>query len=417
MASTGNARAVALGQVVRPHASQPRVKLTARSGRALPGPDQGAERVYRDLVQPGLALVVDHAGRRSYICTGRTTAGRGFRLRIGDALAIDLADARKAARVILGAAACGRDPGAERREQRAARRAAKRPPADDTPAPGPTLQQAVDAFLTASEGRLRSSSWWSYKSSLYRLAVPALGSRAVAEITRQDIDALHAAVTAGSGATCANRLRSVLSAVFSHAERAGLVTGNPCRGSARHRERDRERVLTPAELGRFLEAARARQDPAGTLLQFLLLSAARKGEVLAMTWGDVDLDGATWTKPATSTKRGSAHRVPLAPEAVGILLQLKQFEPGERVFNVSASGLQRRFVETCRVARIEGLRLHDLRRSAASMMAEAGVPLPVVGSLLGHRPGSVITARVYSRATNAGERAGAAALGQLLRAT
>jgi integrase len=416
MASIRNARAPAPGQdtVVRLPIRQPRVKLTARSVRNLPGPAQGRERVYRDQQQPGLALVVDRRGRRTFIVTGRTTSGRTYRLRVADALAVDLGDARRAARAILGAAACGRDPGHERRAERAARRAARRPPADERSAQS-SMREAVSAFLRARERDLRPASWWSYRSALERLALPVLGERPIAEIERADIDRLHAAVTSSSGPIQANRLRSILSGVFSFAERQGLVATNCVRGSILHRERDRERVLSPDELRRFLEAARARPDVAGRLIEFLLMTACRKGEALAARWRDFDLDGASWGKPPSSTKSGRTHRIPLSAEAVELLLALGPGSPEARVFGISGSTLQRAHHAVCREAGIDGATLHDLRRTAATLLCAAGVPMPTLGRLLGHAPGSTITTRIYARSTNAAEVDAAAALGKLLR--
>jgi integrase len=404
------ARASGQAVVVRLPIKPSRVKLTSKNALALPGPGQGDARMFYDLQVPGLALMITSTGHRTYIVTGRTVAGRSFRLKLGTVGAITVADARRAARAILGKVALGHDPAVERREAReahcAARQAARAP---ITPARGTTIREAAERFLRARERTLRPSTWWSYKSVIERLVLPELGEREIASITAADLDRLHEVVTASAGPVSANRCRAIVSALLAHAGRPGMT-----RGTARHREAERERVLDRRELAALLAAARARGDAAGTLVVFLVLTACRRGEAVAAKWQDVDLDRALWRKPASSTKSGRAHSVPLAPEAIALLRELGPGEPSERVFGCSASALQRAFVRSCAEAGIVGARVHDLRRTSATMMAEAGAPLPVVGKLLGHAAGSTITAKVYARSTSAGEVDAVGALGSLI---
>jgi integrase len=421
MATAPNAAGLAAGQatIVRLPVKPSRVKLTARNVLALPGPSQGSERMFYDSDVPALALRISSSGHRTFVVTGRTGSGRSFRMKLGDARSITPAAARRAAQAIMGKIALGQDPAAERRlaraERRAARQALEAPPAADAVEPVVTLGAVVIAFLTAAEARLRPSTWWSYQSTLRRLVLPVLGTKAIIEITRADLDQLHATITRTAGPVCANRCRAILSGVFAQAERNEVIARNPVRGSARTRERDRERVLPPVEIARLLAAARAREDDAGRMIEFLLLSACRKGEALAMVWRDLDLPGNTWTKPGASTKAGRDHRVPLSSEAVELLRSLGPGEPHERVFSTSGSALQRAFRSCCRAAGIVDARLHDLRRTCATLLCAAGTPMPTVGRLLAHAPGSAITSRIYARSTSAAEIEAVAQLGKIVQ--
>jgi integrase len=413
MTAISSAAALAVGQVVRLPVKPARLKLTNKNVLALPGPDQGTERVYYDVSQPGLALRVTSTGQRTLCAVGRTIIGRQFRLKVAKAGSLEVAAARKAARAILGQVALGADPGADRKAVRAAARARR---SATSPEVGVTLGELALRFLRDREGALRASSWWSYRAQLHKHVLPAIGGMPAREVTTQIIDSLHTQISAASGKVAANRVRAVLSAVFSHAVKAKLLERNPVAGSAVHREKARERVLRPQELREVLSAARARGDVAGDLILFLAMTACRRGEALAARWCDFDLEGGTWTKPAMSTKSGKDHVVPLAPEAIALLRNLYSFRtgfPSDRVFPISPASLQRAFRRCCEVAGVPDARIHDLRRSAATAMAMAGAPMPVVGRLLGHAPGSAITARIYARSTSEAERTAVAALGRL----
>jgi integrase len=414
MATAPNAAGLAAGQatIVRLPVKPSRVKLTARNVLALPGPSQGSERMFYDSDVPALALRISSSGHRTFVVTGRTGSGRSFRMKLGDARSITPAAARRAAQAIMGKVALEQDPAAERRLARAKRRAARAAPAADACAPVVTVAVAVDRYLAAAEGRLRPTTWWSYRGTLERHVLPHLGGRDVATIETADLDRLHGEVSTAAGPVMANRTRAIVGALLAHAGRPGLA-----RGTARHRERDRERVLDRRELTALLAAARARGDAAGELIRFLSLTACRKGEALAMRWRDLDLEAARWRKPAISTKSGRAHVVPLAPEALELLRQLGPGDPGALVFEVSASGLQRAFRDCCRRAEVGDARVHDLRRSSATALCAAGVPLPTVGRLLGHAAGSAITLRIYARSTSQAEVEAVARLGELVTGT
>jgi integrase len=180
--------------------------------------------------------------------------------------------------------------------------------------------------------------------------------------------------------------------MFSMAVRWGLRADNPCKGIERNQEHRRQRYLSGDELGRLAQALNALRDrQSADIIRMLLLTGARRGETLQARWDDIDLVTGTWTKPAATTKRPTEHRVPLSEATRRLLLDLRERVPAESVWVFPAAGgdghrrdVKDSWAAVCRAADINGARLHDLRHTYASVLASAGLSLPIIGSLLGH---------------------------------
>jgi integrase len=131
-----------------------------------------------------------------------------------------------------------------------------------------------------------------------------------------------------------------------------------------------------------------------------LFTGARKSNVLAMAWPQIDLIAQTWTIPAESAKEGKAITVPLLPETMTILERRWKTRTNQWVLpSRNGNHLQQPEASWKRMlakAGISGLHIHDLRRSLGSWMAATGASLPIIGKSLGHTPGSPATA-VYAR--------------------
>ena len=123
-------------------------------------------------------------------------------------------------------------------------------------------------------------------------------------------------------------------------------------------------------------------------MRLLLLTGARRGEVLSMTWDQIDFENGTWTKPSAHTKQKKTHHVPLSAPALQLLADMRGTSNSEYVFpgrgTEHRSDLKKPWASICDVAGIEKLRLHDLRHSYASLAAAGGASLPIIGKLLGH---------------------------------
>jgi integrase len=177
---------------------------------------------------------------------------------------------------------------------------------------------------------------------------------------------------------------------------------NPAQGVERAPEERRERFLTPAEIARLDEAlAACPERVSANATRLLLLTGARRGEALGATWDQFDLAAGVWIKPATTTKQGKPHRVPLSAPALALLSEMRatadvenerrkrdglpelvHLFPGKD--GKLLTGIKRFWARVCKAAGISGVRLHDLRHTYASILASSGLSLPIIGSLLGH---------------------------------
>ncbi|MFT4563805.1 MAG: integrase [Gammaproteobacteria bacterium] len=173
---------------------------------------------------------------------------------------------------------------------------------------------------------------------------------------------------------------------------------NPAKHIDYFTEHSRKRFLHPDEMPRFLLALSESPAEFRDFVLVGLLTGARKSNVLAMRWTDVNFERATWEIP--TTKNGDPHVVPLVPEAIEVLRHRRRPPDSNWVFpSASASGHyeepKRAWETLLNRARIEDLRIHDLRRTVGSWQAALGASLPIIGSTLGHR--SIHTTSIYAR--------------------
>jgi len=210
-----------------------------------------------------------------------------------------------------------------------------------------------------------------------------------------------------------------------------MRSDNPTQGVERNNEERRYRYLSGDELCRLTDAlATHSSQSAANAIRLLLLTGARRGEVLSATWDQFDLEIGTWTKPSSHTKQKREHRVPLSAPVRQLLAEMREaannrhahWQPPEaspylfpaRSGDGSMADLKSSWTAICRTANLQGLRLHDLRHTYASVLAGAGFSLPLIGALLGHTQ-SQTTARYSHLADDplraATERAGAIVTG------
>lgn len=206
----------------------------------------------------------------------------------------------------------------------------------------------------------------------------------------------------------ANRVLALVSKMLNLAETWGLrpLHSNPCPWIGRYREGKRERFLSGAELRRLGEALSAverdrSEDPGAVLaIRLLLLTGARRDEILGLRWQDVDLDTGTLNLPDSRTGKKS---IPLGPAAVELLAAAPRLEgsafviPGRRRPDTPFVGIQRPWARIRARADLGNVRLHDLRHSFASVGVAANLGLPVLGAILGHRHPATTSAVVPTR--------------------
>ena len=199
---------------------------------------------------------------------------------------------------------------------------------------------------------------------------------------------------------------SCLSKMFSWLVQHRRVSQNPCKDVHRpEASTARDRVLTDGEIVKFWRATDAERKELSALLKLLLLTGCRLNEVAGMTRTELSDDGATWNIPGSRTKNKRPHVVPLAP------LARKMVGTGSEGFVFTTTGrspvsgwskIKRRLDEAMK---IPPWRLHDLRRTAATGMAEIGIAPHIVEAALNHISGAKAgVAGTYNRAAYAEEK-------------
>ena len=161
------------------------------------------------------------------------------------------------------------------------------------------------------------------RAMLDKIVLPAIGRLKVHEVRREDIDQLHRAISQ-TRPIRANRVAQLLSKMFSLAVRWEYRSDNPVKGIQRNPERKRTRYLSGDELRRLIATLAKHPNLASAnVIRLLLLTGARRGEVLSATWDQFDLDSGVWTKPSAHTKQKKEHRVPLSAAAMKLVSEMK----------------------------------------------------------------------------------------------
>jgi integrase len=334
-------------------------------------PDPGAR---------GLYVIVQPSGRKGF-CVRYRFFGVPKKLTLPPG--ITLAQARKLAADAMFAVSQGRDPADERK---AAVEKAERARAD-------TLRSVVEEYLTREGKRLRTIR--QRESIFERLVYPVLGSgRQIGSIKRKDIIRLLDHVEDNHGQRMADYTLATLSRLFNwHAVRDDEFTSPIVRGMRRQnaKQHARTRVLSDDELRRVWAAASA-EGPFPAYIRFLLLTSARRSEAAAMTWAEID--GTDWTLPAARNKTGVDLVRPLSRAAQAILAAQPRIVGCPFVFTSDGRNALGGFTERkqkfdAALPPMPHWTLHDLRRTARSLMSRADVSPDHAERCLGHVIGGV----------------------------
>jgi integrase len=228
------------------------------------------------------------------------------------------------------------------------------------------------------------------RRTLQRHVLPVWGDRIFAEIKRSEVAKLLDHVEDNSGAWTADAVMAVLRIVATwYAERSDDYTSPFTRYKRRVPEhaRKRDRVLSDDELRAVWKAAEADEGPFGAFVRILLLSAQRREKVAGMKWSDVSSDG-TWTIPTEKREKGNAGTLRLPPQAMAIISAQPRYARSPWVFtgrnDGPIRGFARRREDFIRDCGVGNWHLHDLRRSARSLMSRAKVPNDIAERVLGH---------------------------------
>jgi integrase len=353
----------------------PIVRLNAKSLDGLATTGAQVQTDYFDAAAnvPGFGLRVTRAGSATWFLMYRV-AGRQKRLKVGTYPPMLLADARQQARTeLLKVQVDEADPSAARKARRTAQ----------------TFGALAERFIE-DYAKQQKRSWREDARQLRSMVLTKWKNTAAEDIARADVRALLGAVAKDRGGVTANRLRALLSKLFRWAVSQDYLPANPASELPKlARETSRSRVLSDDELRALwarLEAAEKDESLAPTValwLRLRLLTAQRGGTVSKMRWAHVDLDRAVWEIPAADMKARNEHVIPLSASVVTLLKAQRKLNP-EATFVLQGGRSRRIRLGVTAAIGMDDVTPHDLRRTAATNMARAGVQRFVIARVLGH---------------------------------
>jgi integrase len=358
-----------------------KTKLDAKVVASLTLPDGQSEEVFWDdaLDRFGLRLrrVAGDRVLRRWVVQYRRVGGHR-KMNIGDANALPLEQARAAARKALAKVDLGQDPAGDKAERRDKDK---------------LLFRTIAAeYLATKEDELRATTFRGSKAVLTGPYFKPLHAMPIDRISRRDVAARFVVIARESGRPTAVLARSKLSAMFVWAMQAGLCEVNPVVGTARPEPAAaRDRVLSNQELAAVWNAC-DKGDDFSRIIRLLILLPCRRGEVGGMAWGELNLEGGTWTIPKERSKNARAITLPLMPMTTDIIRSVLPRAGRDQLFGEhnSPKGFTSWFRGKEALDKKAGIaewNIHDLRRSVATRMADLGVAPHVIEQILNHVSG------------------------------
>jgi len=394
-----------------------KLKLTDRFLKNLDPPDSGRIEV-SDEVRKGLRFRLSSSGQGAWVYEKRIKGGPKRKTTLGNWPTISLASARKSALELEIEATQGFDRVAERKAQSLLDEAAKA----GLVSVEETLEDYDRLYLKPN---LRTAK--ERKRQLERALADHLG-KPISTLRRTDLQAAVDAKAEQGAPFAANRVRAALSAFVRWAWKRGYIETDIGSGLAHAiSETPRERILSISEVGEILEASYALGELWGPFVRLLILTAQRRGDILDLTWDEVEFSQSRIALAGSRTKNGKPHITHLTEAALTELRSAQAFQTDNEIQsrfvftttgNTSLSGVGKikarldGLINSNRtehsIGPIEPWRFHDIRTAFATEMAEAGEPENVVDRILNHvasgsAPSAV--ARAYNRAEQLPQRA------------
>jgi integrase len=344
--------------------------LTDAAVKRLKPPSSGQVDIF-DQGYPGLALRVSYGGGKSWVYFYRV-GGKLRRMTLGCYPAMLLAKAREDWRAAREDVQKGRDPSTVRNRNVGAT----------------DFGSVFEDWLRRDQSKNKS------KDAVQRLiakdALPAWGHRQIADIGRRDVLDLIDGIADRGAPITARRVHAHVHRLFRWAVGRGIIESNPAGDLPKPgSETRRDRVLSDEELAAVWRGCDQLGWPFGTALRLLVLTGARRDEIGALQWSEID--GAI-KLTGDRTKSGEPHVIPLSAAANNLLTDAPRIAGSQLVFTTNGrtavSGWSRAKERLDDIVKIDPWRIHDLRRTVATGLQRLGVGLQVVESILGHVSGS-----------------------------
>ena len=389
----------------------PTVNLTDKKLRSLKAEPGRLE--YWDKSLPAFGVRVTPTGEKSF-CIMFRVGGKQRRHTLGVYPKLSLADAREMAKDAFELVRRGRDPVQEKKAE-AAKAVRERFEAK-------TFSQLSGQFLD-EYARPNKRSWAEDERIIDKILCPEFGNLNVKEITRSHVRTFLRAL-AMNAPVAANRTHACLRKIFNWAIKEEIVdlAANPASGISRPggKENPKERVLTDDELKAFWGALEMEDEAVKGVLQLILLTGQRPGEVMGAMSAEIDLREALWEIPGSRTKNGLANVVPLSPQALRVFerqreaLEAQRRKRQERGDAVPKSPyvfpnrllskhseapivhIRKAVGRIHRNLKLDPFSAHDLRRTCATRLGQMQVPGHVIARILNHKQTDV-TSVVYNK--------------------
>jgi integrase len=376
------------------------MKLTVGRISGLRLPPGKTDHIAFDEAVPGFGIRLREGGSRSFVFQYKV-GDRQRRMNLGAVSAVEFGKARKTARNLYHRVKLGEDPASDKAEAKT--RLAE------------TLGATIKLYLARQKNRLKPRSLVEVERHLL-VHLRRLHSLPLAKIERRTIASRLSELEQASGNRTRNSVRATLHALYAWAIQEGMAELNPVTGTSRAPEKSRDRVLSANELRLICNAVP--NDQFGAIVKLLALTGARASEIAALRWDEIHDN--MIVLPAERTKNSRSHVIPLSEPARAIINAQPRrantdgktrelvFGFGEGAF-AGWGKCRERLNE--RITNATGKALshwtpHDLRRTAATMMAELGVQPHIIEAVLnhvsGHRAG---VAGIYNRASYEREKA------------
>ncbi len=334
-------------------------------------PVNGKRHYFYDTKIKGLELMLTEQGTKSFKVY-RKFKGKPVRVTLGKYPEMTVENARNEAQRVISDMISGKNPNQQKK----------------------SIQAEIsfgDMFQLFMErhSKQNKKTWKEDESEVNRL-LSIWFQKKLSNITKQEVQLVHEKIRNENGLYHANRMLARIHVIYNKAIEWGWVGINPAHGIKKFKEKSRDRFLHPDELPRFFESLEAESNTIiKDYIYISLFTGARKSNVLAMRWEDINFERKEWLIP--ETKNGDSLRVHLTEKVLSILqTRLEQYPKGEWVFEsvgktghlVEPKSGWKRILQR---AEIKDLRLHDLRRTLGSWQAATGANSYIIGRSLGHK--------------------------------
>lgn len=389
-----------------------RIKLTSKAVHDL-APEDKRYRV-NDTKQTGLCVIVQPTGAKAFSVRYRTADGKNSAKTLGRFPTLTVDQARDLAAETLSAITTKKiDPAEEARKARS----------EGTTRRQRTLEALIHDYLEreATRGRVRPSTFNKKRHHLLNNVVPLAGKWQVQDIRYADVDGLLPELAkrisknpqAKNGNAGANDCLKYLKHVFKFGVQREWMDRNPAAEVEKLPEKPNTRIATDDELSALwslwekrMSEGRPQDWVASAALQFLTLTLQRGQEVASAKWADIDTDAKLWVVPLEDKKEAREGVVPLSDAALKILREAKERFPnsphpftGRTGKAIRRDSLTQAFSRDCDALEIEGLTMHDLRRTGRTAITnpeKLGFPPHVGEAVLNHATGDKLS-RTYDR--------------------